>query len=190
MLNVLVMRADHEPSDADLLKGVFDGSRPAWDALIHKYRRRVLVALLADGHSLDEAGELAQEAWVRLWAAQQAGKLERLELPGLAVAQARFLAKDAWRRQKTRSSAAAALGTTAAVEVPSSEAQVSTRQQLLRVQAALETLPASQQRIFRLAQTEGLPHADIAAQVGLSLQRVRQIIWEVRTALRAAMEDV
>lgn len=183
------MDASHAQTDEELVANAVHGSRSAWDSLILKHRRRVVVALLADGHSLDEASELAQEAWARLWVAQQSGKLERLELPGLVVTQARFLAKDAWRRRKTRAEAADELGAAEEPHVPSSEAQVSTRQQLQRVQAALTTLPASQQRIFRLAQDEGLPHADIAAKVGLSLQRVRQIIWEVRTALRAAMEE-
>jgi hypothetical protein len=36
---------------------------------------------------------------------------------------------------------------------------------------------------------EHVPHADLAREEGLSLQRVRQILWEVRVALRAAIEE-
>jgi RNA polymerase sigma-70 factor (ECF subfamily) len=43
--------------------------------------------------------------------------------------------------------------------------------------------------VFRLAYGgEGLSHAEVARRVGLSLQRVRQILCEVRAKLREAMQ--
>jgi DNA-directed RNA polymerase specialized sigma24 family protein len=34
----------------------------------------------------------------------------------------------------------------------------------------------------------GVPHAEVAVKVGLSVQRVRQILCEVRKTLREALE--
>jgi DNA-directed RNA polymerase specialized sigma24 family protein len=62
-------------------------------------------------------------------------------------------------------------------------------QTLRRVEAVLGQRSAQQQRIFRRAVEEHVPHADLAREEGLSLQRVRQILWEVRVALRAAIEE-
>jgi RNA polymerase sigma factor (sigma-70 family) len=159
------------------------GEKAAWNELIALHRHRVLVALLADGLSLSAADEVCQETWSRLWAQQQRGALERLELPGLAVTQARFLARDRFRQEKVR-----ALRPEPEAQTTEVESAIISRQQLERVSAALARCTAHQQRIFLLAQQDGLPHAEIASQVGLSLQRVRQIIFEVRTKLRAELE--
>ncbi len=160
-----------------------NGERAAWDELVAQHRRRVMVALLADGHSLSTAEELCQETWSRLWQQQQRGGLDRLELPGLAVTQVRFLGRDERRAGRVRQHAA---GEEASVDF---EAAVISRQQLSRVEQALSRLSAQAQRVFRLAQHEQLPHADVAALVGLSVQRVRQIVFEVRTVLRAELRE-
>jgi RNA polymerase sigma-70 factor (ECF subfamily) len=170
-------------AEAGLVARALGGERAAWDQLISRYRRRVVVALLAEGLSLEQADEVCQEAWSRLWAQQQRGGLDRLELPGLAVTQARFIARDGYRRARLAESIPPGDEATG-----SPDAAAISRQQLEQVARALGTFPVQQQRIFRLAQHEGLPHADIAERVGLSLQRVRQIIFEVRVKLRAQLE--
>jgi DNA-directed RNA polymerase specialized sigma24 family protein len=73
---------------------------PEWEAIIRQHDRRVVLALMAMGLRLDRAKELAQTTWLRLFEQHQAGKLERLEFPGLALRQARFLALDALRRER------------------------------------------------------------------------------------------
>src|SRR5689334_10042253 len=42
------------------------GDRAAWDALVARHHRRVVVSLLARGVRVDRAHELAQETWARL----------------------------------------------------------------------------------------------------------------------------
>jgi hypothetical protein len=81
---------------ADLAAQALAGETGAWNALIQRHNRRVIVSLLARGVPLELALNLAQEAWARLVQQQASGKLTRLDLPGLAVAQARFLALTGW----------------------------------------------------------------------------------------------
>lgn len=167
-------------SQTGLEARALSGERRAWDQLIAQHGRRVLVALLAEGLSLELAEEVCQEAWSRLWTQQQRGGLNRLELPGLAITQARFIARDGHRRARLAEQIPAPAergGGADAVAILTPAARAATR--------ALSDLPAQQQRIFRLAQHDGLPHAEIAERVGLSVQRVRQIIFEVRVKLRA-----
>ncbi len=61
-----------------------------------------------------------------------------------------------------------------------------------RVAKALEVLSgcsSSAREVFRLVYGgDGLSHAEVAQRVGLSLQRVRQILCEVRARLRVAMQ--
>lgn len=145
------------------------------------HSRRVWVSLLALGFPLDQAKELTQETWARLWAQHRQGRLEALELPGLAIVQARFVAIDVRRRARR------ALGEQASGDEdvhPSAEARLAAAQTLAEVLRELDTLPDAHRRAFELAQ-EGRAHADIAQLLGFTPRRVRQLIWEIRSRLRA-----
>src|SRR5690349_723430 len=73
-------------------------SRLQWEALIARHGHTVLLALLARGVRLDRARELLQETWARLFERAQQGRFDSLELPGLAITQAMFLAAEDGRR--------------------------------------------------------------------------------------------
>ena len=74
------------------------GDRAAWTELIARHNRRLMLSLLAHGVLPAQAREMAQEAWLRLITRADAQKLDRLELPGLAIRQALFLARSEARR--------------------------------------------------------------------------------------------
>jgi RNA polymerase sigma factor (sigma-70 family) len=180
--------------EAGLARRALAGERAAWDALVSRYHHRVVVSLLARGIRVDRAHELAQETWARLIQQQQKGMLTELRLPQLALAQAAFLAADEARRVRRESLAGAV------EELPeshhpvdpsvSAERRLLSEEQLSRAQAALQQCSASAQRVFQLAcDGQELPHAEVAARVGLSVQRVRQILCEVRKKLRSALEE-
>jgi RNA polymerase sigma factor (sigma-70 family) len=165
------------------------GVRAAWELLIRRNDRAVVVALLARGFPLDVARELTQDAWARLMEQSRRGALRELVLPALAVRQALFLALTARRRTL---SALEALEEAAMTPAPqaSAEERLVHKEQLERALDVLRGCNASAQRVFLLAyQDGGLPHGQIAAQVGLSLQRVRQTLCEVRHRLRQALGE-
>jgi RNA polymerase sigma-70 factor (ECF subfamily) len=167
-----------------LLERARAGEREAWASLVERWRHRVVVALMAEGFGIEGARDLAQEAWAAIWDKHQRGELERLELPGLVIAHARLQAMDERRRARRSLSDG-----TERPPVPTAEPRLMAAQTLRRVEAVLGQRSAQQQRIFRRAVEEHVPHADLAREEGLSLQRVRQILWEVRVALRAAIEE-
>ncbi len=183
-------RAD-EP---ELSQRALRGERAAWDVLVSRYHHRVVVSLLARGVRVDRAQELAQETWARLLQQQQKGLLTELRLPNLALTQAAFLAADEARRTRRESV------TDAVEELPeshhpvdpgaSAERRLLSEEQLARAQEALAECSPGAQRVFLLAcDGQELPHAEVAARVGLSIQRVRQILCEVRKKLRSALEE-
>ncbi|MFT3709421.1 MAG: sigma-70 family RNA polymerase sigma factor [Archangium sp.] len=159
------------------------GEREAWTKLIERWGHRVVVTLLAEGFGIEGARDLAQEAWAAIWDKHQRGELPTLELPGLVITQARFLAMDQ-RRQRRR-----ALSDAPAEPVLTTESRFIAAQTLRQVETVLASRSGQQQRIFRRAVEQQSPHAEIARDEGLSVQRVRQIIWEVRCALRGAVEE-
>ncbi|MEW5740611.1 MAG: sigma-70 family RNA polymerase sigma factor [Myxococcota bacterium] len=161
------------------------GDREAWNELIARHDRRVVLVLLGAGLKPQQARDVAQEAWLRLIRQADSGKLERLQLPGLVVRQALFLAHSEAR--KAGHQVAEGEGPGLAVESP--EARYLALERLQRAKERLAELSPSAQKIFGLLYGEPhLSHAEIAARIGLSVQRVRQIICEVRKELRAGLE--
>lgn len=157
--------------------------RDDWDAAIRAHDRRVYLSVLALGLSPDRAREIAQAAWTRLIEQHAKGALTEIELPGLAIRQARFLAFNELKKHRTEQR------TLAAVPDPPSELDseriASSRQQLDRVLAALATCSPQARKIFRLVYaTPDGNAASAAKEVGLSLQRVRQILCETRAHIR------
>jgi RNA polymerase sigma factor (sigma-70 family) len=171
---------------ADVEAAALAGDGAAWAALIRRHDHKVVVALLARGVRLDRARELAQETWLRLMERQRAGRLPQLSLPGLAIVQAGFLAANDRRRPPhepmgvKREPVAAGTAEDTAIG----------RQRLQLLARALDACPPSARRVFELVYDQPeLSYAEVAGQVGLSVQRVKQIVFEVRKRLRAALEE-
>lgn len=161
-----------------------------WNSAIRNYDRRVFLSLLALGLGPEQARELKQKTWTRLLEKYAEGALTEIHLPGLAIRQARFLGLDALKR------GGKATGkedkTLEAIPDPgaSPEIKALTKQQLGRAQAALLGCSPSSQRVFRMVyENPGMAHRAVAQQVGLSVQRVRQILCEVRKAVRQAIDE-
>ncbi len=162
------------------------GERCAWDVLVHQHEPALLRALLAQGLSQERAQELAQESWVRLWQQAKTGNLQALDLPGLAIRQASFLARDAWRKQAHRDTLTLHQAPPDPARGP--QARTQARASLAAIQRLLQTLPERDRRLFDAVYSEGLPHASAAARVGLSTQRARQRLCEIRKLIRTLPE--
>lgn len=157
-----------------------------WDDAIRQHDRRVYLSVLALGLPPDRAREVTQQTWTRLMEQYAQGKLDQLELPGLAIRQARFLALNECQRSRTELRVLAAVPEPAA---PDPERALASRQELAQVLAALATCSPTARKVFRLVYaTPGGNAASAAQAVGLSLQRVRQILCETRSHIRKQME--
>jgi len=166
------------------------GRRDAWQALVARHDHRVVLSLLARGIPLDRAREIAQDTWARLIEQQRAGRLERLELPGLAIAQAGFFAlEDRRRRGRDIPIEEAPDATSVPDPATSAEERLVSRAQLEAARAELARCSSAARGVFHLVyDNPGVPHAEAARHLGLSVQRVRQTLCEVRAKLRAALE--
>jgi RNA polymerase sigma factor (sigma-70 family) len=179
--------------EASLCAAALGGDSEAWSALVQRHNHRVVVSLLARGVRVDRAKDIAQEAWMRLVEQQRQGRLDRLQLPGLAVTQATFLALEAARREsgvrKHEPIDEPAIAAALADPRDDAESRLVTEERVERAVEVLSACSPSAKQVFRLAYGgDGLSHAEVAERVGLSLQRVRQILCEVRAKLRTALE--
>lgn len=188
-----------DAAESRLLRGALDGDAACWSALIARHNRRVVVALLARGAALDQAKDLAQETWLRLIESQRAGRLSSLSLPGLAIVQAGYLLRNA-QRSAGRLSTTTTPTTTAGPRdegpaaspdpAPLAEDLVLHRDRVQRLAGALASCPATARSVFEFVYDHpDLPYTDVAARFGLSTQRIKQTVCEVRKRLRAALLD-
>lgn len=179
----------------ELAEAALVGHLQAWGELARRHTHRVVLALLTRGVSLDVAEDLAQETWMRLIEQQRAGRLRAIRMPGLAIAQARWLALESSRTQMRRE---ALLGVSALPEpreeppdlrvASDPETWLFYEERLEIVRRELERCPARARDVFRAVHAEHAPsHAEVARDFGLSVQRVRQILCEVRARLRSAV---
>jgi RNA polymerase sigma-70 factor (ECF subfamily) len=190
---VRVQRPAPPADEATLCASALAGDTAAWSSLVQRHNHRVVVSLLARGVRVDRAKDIAQEAWMRLVEQQRLGRLDRLQLPGLAVAQAGFLALEAMRRDANvrRHDPIDEPAIASALRDPHCDAESTllTRERVSRAVEVLSGCSPSAKKVFRLAYGgDGLSHTEVAQRVGLSLQRVRQILCEVRAKLRTALE--
>jgi RNA polymerase sigma factor (sigma-70 family) len=186
-------------SEAELAAHALEGSSPAWDEIVRRHSHRVLLTLLARGVSWDMAHDLVQEVWLRLVRQQRAGRLRSLILPGLAIAQAGWLAREEGRTRRRRETITGdpATGTASATADdadcdpggdPAQQALRHERLDLVRRELAM--CPPRARQIFRAVYgAGGRSHADVAHELGISVQRVRQAVCEVRARVRAALQE-
>ena len=166
------------------------GDEAAWDELFRRHNRRVVLALLARRVRPDAARDLAQEAWIRLIEQQRRGRLREIALPGLAVTQAMFLARDRARRGDARYQHVSFEDAPDARGSVDPERALLARDRLARAREVLATFGVSHRRVFgAMYGGAGRSASEVASTTGLSVQRVRQIVCEVRKKLRAAMEE-
>jgi RNA polymerase sigma-70 factor (ECF subfamily) len=162
-----------------------NGDRQAMSVLIRRHGpglRRFLAGVLTTPH---EAEDLAQETFLRVWAA--ATRYDpAIASPATWVYRiALRLAIDRNRRTGFRRF----LGLEAAPEPqdpqPGAERDLAARQVLAQTHQALATLPDRQRRALLLRAAAGLSNAEIATTLGISAGAVEQLLVRARAALRA-----
>ena len=162
-----------------------------WSEIVETHQHTVVLSILAIGLPLDRAQDLANRTWARLLEQHADDKLAPLTFPGLAIRQARFLALDELRRDKREEAALETLEKSALPgQAEDPERRVLDKERLARAIEAITFCSPSSQRVFRAVYEQpGVPHAVIAERMGLSVQRVRQILCEVRRKVRIALAE-
>ncbi len=136
--------------------------------------------------SVDEAQEVAQEAWLRMYRLEAP---EALENPKAFLFQtASNLAIDRVRHNQVvqRYTEAGHAEPEAAVDV---ETTVSARQRLDIVEAALKELPPKCRQAFTMHRTAGLSYPDIARALGVSTSMVEKYIIQALKHFRTRLAD-
>ena len=155
-----------------------------WKDAFAAYDHKLIISLLAAGLRLDEARDVAQEAWLRLM--ENENRLGRIELPGLVIRQASFIVAD---RYKARRHGVEATDAETLASPESTEGHTHARELLEAVNAELATAtPRARDVFLAVLHAPDEAHRTLAAKEGLSLQRFRQVLCEVRAKLRRGVD--
>ena len=192
-----------EPVDAECLRRAQRGDAAAFEVLVRRHQARALrVArnLVADP---DEAQDLAQEAFLRVWRSLERFDFQHEFTTWLYRIVTNLAIDHLRRRRATVSTTPAEDADGAGLELPDQDAPAPDRrldavETAQRVRACIASLAPHFQSVLVLRELEGLPCTEIASIVGAThvtvrwrLHRGRKLFqeeWERRERLAAAGE--
>lgn len=150
---------------------------PPADALRDLYRHHhgwLLGWLRRRLHCTFDAADLAHDTFIRILARDEAARIR--EPRAYLATMAHGLLVNHLRRRDLERAYLNALAQLPQAAAPSPETRALVVEALCEIDAMLDGLPAAVRRAFLLCQLEGLPHADISRQLGVSISSVRQYI--------------
>ena len=179
LLSTPLLRAQ---SDGRLTALAGSGHDRAFEEIVERYRRplqRYLRRLLSEALAED----VLQATFVRAWQSLRAGT----EVRDLRSWLYRIAHNQAIN---TLRAAGAALPETPDLLALSTEAEVEQREELRATLDGIGALPDRQRAALLAVAVADRPHADVAAELGLSDGALRQLLLRARTALRAAASAI
>ena len=173
--------------DPTLLQAIRQGDEPAFDTLFRKYYEPLChyACTLTDG-DLDEAEDLVQQTFVKLWEQRAAFDVQwsvKAYLYKMVHNRCLNRLRDARTREKYKVYNAELLEQ-AHEHQPGAATELSER-----IQKALSTLPPECRRIFELSRFEELKYREIADQLGISIKTVETQMGKALRLMRTELAD-
>ncbi|NMG37055.1 sigma-70 family RNA polymerase sigma factor [Azoarcus sp. TTM-91] len=126
-----------------------------------------------------QAADLAHDTFLRILGARQAALAELREPRAYLTAVARGLVVDQYRRRDLERAYLEALAAEPEQFSPSPEQRQLVLEALMEMDRLLQGLSARARAAWLYSRLDGLPHAEIAALLGVSVPRVRQYLAKV-----------
>lgn len=169
---------------ASLCDRAIRGDRYAWNTLIRRFELRVWQHVVYRYHT-DEAraDEVCQETWLRLTRRLDAQALPYLRLPSLAFRQAWYIRFE----RDDRDLDAPIDDLQLAHPGPAPDEQILSDERRAELRRLIDaSLSPRQREVILLRLQRGYADAEIAAALGISLNRVRELNKEAYARLRAS----
>lgn len=152
--------------------------RPSYQQLFDRHQRAVYGFLLRRTRDQEQAAELFQETWLKVYRGRHTWKPQQAFRPwlfGIAANTRRDAGRKATRTLQT-------------VEIDDRLGQSARRHaERMTLEAAIEALPDSLREAFLLGAVHGFDHREVAAQLDISPANARARISRARKALRESL---
>jgi RNA polymerase sigma-70 factor, ECF subfamily len=155
-------------SDVRLMKL---SDKDAYRRIFNQYAKKVYYFAFSYVRSKEDAEEIVQEVFARLWE-QRASLDEEKSLSGFLFTISYRLIMDEFRRKKSLVQHHEHLFHLLTDEAHSTEEQFFYEELESLYQDAIEKLPPRRREVFRLSRQEGLTYQQIASQLGISVKTV------------------
>jgi RNA polymerase sigma-70 factor (family 1) len=167
----------------DLLKG---GSQSAFEAIYQRYAESLAGFASSKLYSLEDARDVSHDLFVRLW--EDRHKLVITgNLQSYLFAAIRYRIIDKIRRNITRQEYSAMKQSLSEIYDASLEQHLDAKELQQSVNLALEELPAKTKHIYQLSRVEHQSVAEIAQQLNLSEQTVKNQLTTALNHLRKTL---
>ena len=160
--------------DKELLMMIADGDETAFRQLFTSYLPKLYPLIFKIVKQESVAEDIFQETFLRLWIYRH--KLPEIENPRAWIFRIAYHQAFTWlRKDSMRQKTTQAFGESAATAVNAQETEqvLSFRKLENLVKEAIRRMPAQQQRVYLLSRERGLKTDEIAREMNLSVQSVK-----------------
>ena len=163
------------------------GDAAAWPPLIDRFEDLAVAAAVGLGGDIHEAQDIAQEAFALAF--RHVGSLEDpAAFPAWLL---RLVRTAAGRRTRRRRPESVPLDALRLVEVRSGPEDLAVAaSEAAQVRAAVERLPEGERCVVALHHLAGLPYADVATFLGISVSAAKKRGWSARARLKELLPMV
>lgn len=170
-------------TDTELLYRLRKGDESAFRQLYDLHSRPVAAFIYQLTHSAVDAEDILQDTFLKLWTSR--GQLPAIENFGNYIfIIARNKTLDHLRKVARQRQLVDQVWANISEVADALDLQLDARESQQLIASALAQLPEQKQTIFRLSRVEGLSHDDIAAKMGLSKSRVKNLQVETLKHIR------
>ncbi|HYF15926.1 MAG TPA: sigma-70 family RNA polymerase sigma factor [Phycisphaerales bacterium] len=193
-----------DAADLRIIASIKAGDSAGWSALVARYQDRVFATCVRMIHDREVAGDLAQEAFVKI--IQGVGQFDgRAKFSTWVYRVTMNVCLSRLRSEKLRrhasldapaggraggSSRGESLSDSGREREPGGRASVEADEERELVLAALRLLEPDQRAVLILCDCRGLAYEQIGEVLGVAVGTVKSRVFRARTALRDAVEQV
>jgi RNA polymerase sigma-70 factor (ECF subfamily) len=177
-----------ETLDDMLMQQVADGSRTAFEALARRHMRRALAVAQGVVGNPNDADEIAQEAFMRVWQFADRWTPGRARFTTWLHKIVLNLSLD--RRRKPQWVAIEAAGEIADDGARPATETIARKEHQAAIGRALEAIPPRQRAAITLFYFEGLSGKAAAQGMGISIAAFEQLLLRARRAVKAELAAV
>ncbi|GEP97600.1 RNA polymerase sigma factor [Chitinophaga cymbidii] len=172
-------------NERELLVKIAEGNESAFRELMHVYQPLLLTYVFQLTKSVSNAEEIVQDVFLKIWMGREAlADVQRFK--GYLFIVCRNYALDQLRKIARERELAARWESEQAQLDKYPPADTETPAAIFTLlDEAVNRLPPQQQKVYLLARRDGLPHAEIARQTGLSVLTVKKYMKLAIAAITA-----
>lgn len=173
--------------DSELFLRISEGDEKAFEQLFDSYLPRIQPVILQIVQSQAAARDLVQDVFLKLWLVRD--KLPEIEQPKNYIFRIAYnLAFNYLKRRTVEQKGLMNVMAAASGQENSLEETLDIKEVRRLVEAGIESLPSQTRLIYRLSRTNGYKAQEIADQLGISLQTVRNTISRATHTVKEYLE--